>query len=412
MLNLFIRYRHITIFCVFVLLSLVLLSLKQPVDTLKTSNVFERGMLTVLQPFQRSISGVAGQFQHVWQRYVALIHLQDENQQLRLDIEQLQVERTRHLEKSLAYDRLKGILHLVEERDFSMILARVIAYDPTNQSNTMLVDKGSKDGVQESCPVIAQGGVVGITVGVSENASKILLLTDPNCNISAIIQRTRDQGIVGGQSKKDAYTMKYVSQRADIREGVIYRLSEESLRELAQEGLPGFQLTEQGFLRLQEKGIAPDILTILQELKDRVYPTQQNFLSALEQTIGKEQAEWRKPILLEIGLSDVLAKLQSLRDQIYQTEDDFLKTLETTLGKEATEKYRKTILQHAREEETVISSGLGGIFPKGLLIGKVSKVMKQDYGQLFQDIEITPSVDFSKLEEILIIRRESIPKLP
>ena len=40
----------------------------------------------------------------------------------------------------------------------------------------------------------------------------------------------------------------------------------------------------------------------------------------------------------------------------------------------------------------------------GLRIGIVSKVIKQDYG-LFQDIEVTPSVDFSKLEEVLIIIR-------
>ena len=65
---------------------------------------------------------------------------------------------------------------------------------------------------------------------------------------------------------------------------------------------------------------------------------------------------------------------------------------------------KEQILQYAREEETVISSGLGELYPKGLLIGTVSKVIKDDYG-LFQEIEITPSVDFSKLEEVLIIQR-------
>jgi rod shape-determining protein MreC len=57
--------------------------------------------------------------------------------------------------------------------------------------------------------------------------------------------------------------------------------------------------------------------------------------------------------------------------------------------------------------EVVLSSGLGGIFPKGLRIGTVSKVVKQDYG-LFQEVEVAPSVDFSKLEEVLIIYRDNL----
>ena len=84
-----------------------------------------------------------------------------------------------------------------------------------------------------------------------------------------------------------------------------------------------------------------------------------------------------------------------------------MNALETTIGKERSLQYNDLILKHVQEEETVVSSGLGGIFPKGLLIGTVSKVIKQDYG-LFQDIEVTPSVDFSKLEEVLIIRWDNM----
>jgi len=53
--------------------------------------------------------------------------------------------------------------------------------------------------------------------------------------------------------------------------------------------------------------------------------------------------------------------------------------------------------------DTVITSGLGGIFPKGLPVGRISKV-KDLPGELFKGVEVTPSVDFSKLEEVLVIR--------
>ena len=46
----------------------------------------------------------------------------------------------------------------------------------------------------------------------------------------------------------------------------------------------------------------------------------------------------------------------------------------------------------------------GGIYPKRLVIGEVTAINKMDYG-LFQEVNITPSVDFSKLEEVFILKQ-------
>ena len=55
-------------------------------------------------------------------------------------------------------------------------------------------------------------------------------------------------------------------------------------------------------------------------------------------------------------------------------------------------------------DEMIISSGLDQIFPKGLQIGKIIKVTK-GHSQLFQNITIKTSVDFDKLEEVLVIKK-------
>jgi rod shape-determining protein MreC len=412
MFHILARYRHISLFVFFMLISMVLLSLHRQANTLiKPSSAMERAMLFVLQPFQSATSYFINHVQDVWQHYIALVHLNEENQRLREEIKQLQTEKNRYVEKSLAYDRLKGTLDLVEERELSTILARVIGNDATNQANTIVVNKGSDDGVKESWPVITKDGIAGITLTVSKNSSKILLLIDPNCNVAALLQRTRDQGIVGGQAKKDVYLMKYVSRRADIRPGMIYQISDAALKELAKEGLPGFRITDRALIKLQEAGVPADLLTILEDVKDLLYVSQDSFIRALETTIGTEQTDWYKATIVENTYADLLAKLQQIKNQLYATEAEFVSALEATIGKDSTIRYQPQILKHAQEKETVVSSGLGGIFPKGLLIGTVSKVMKQDYG-LFQDIEVTPSVDFSKLEEVLIIRRENTEAIP
>jgi rod shape-determining protein MreC len=56
--------------------------------------------------------------------------------------------------------------------------------------------------------------------------------------------------------------------------------------------------------------------------------------------------------------------------------------------------------------DIVVTSGLGDVFPKGLPVGRILDV-KEISGELFKDIKIRTAVDFSKLEEVLVILEES-----
>ena len=71
-----------------------------------------------------------------------------------------------------------------------------------------------------------------------------------------------------------------------------------------------------------------------------------------------------------------------------------------------------TILKYVKRSEDVqegdrlITSGIDGVFPKGLLVGTVIKVRKQQLG-LFQLIEVTPAVLASRTEEVLVVHPET-----
>lgn len=58
--------------------------------------------------------------------------------------------------------------------------------------------------------------------------------------------------------------------------------------------------------------------------------------------------------------------------------------------------------QDVRVEDIIITSGLDGIYPKGLRVGRVSKVIRRNSG-VFQEVEIIPYADFHKLEEVLVV---------
>jgi len=55
-----------------------------------------------------------------------------------------------------------------------------------------------------------------------------------------------------------------------------------------------------------------------------------------------------------------------------------------------------------RVGDTIVASGLDGVFPKGLPIGDVKEVVRRNSG-VFQEVRVVPYIDFEKLEEVLVI---------
>lgn len=99
------------------------------------------------------------------------------------------------------------------------IAAGVIARDTDNLFSTITIDKGSRQGVREGMPVVAwQGdmeGLVGKVVRVGRGSAHILPLYDPQCLVSARLDKSRHEGLVGGLGKdRDTVVMRYVRKTA------------------------------------------------------------------------------------------------------------------------------------------------------------------------------------------------------
>lgn len=71
------------------------------------------------------------------------------------------------------------------------------------------------------------------------------------------------------------------------------------------------------------------------------------------------------------------------------------------------ERYMARIQYLGREDlvrvgDLVHTSGLGQRFPPSILVGRVVRVVREDFG-LYQEVEVSPAVDFSRLDEVLIL---------
>lgn len=75
-------------------------------------------------------------------------------------------------------------------------------------------------------------------------------------------------------------------------------------------------------------------------------------------------------------------------------------------GRGASECYFDYVIETCDIEtgDIIVTSGMGGVFPKGLSLGKVSKI-RESHNRLFKDVRVAPAVDFSRVEEVLVVFR-------
>jgi len=174
------------------------------------------GIYAVQEGTYSVVSGVKGVFTH----YFFLVGLSDENPQLKKEIERLSGEINRLKEKEALADRLQRMLNFKERSPLTLIAANVIGRETGPWFQTFMINKGQDEGILVDMGVIVPTGIVGKVVKSFPHNAQVLLMTDTNSAIAAIVQRTREEGIVQGMGG-NLVRLKYLPRVAEVLEGDI-----------------------------------------------------------------------------------------------------------------------------------------------------------------------------------------------
>lgn len=134
--------------------------------------------------------------------------------------------RLRHLEDQVGHvdevvkenERLRKLLDFRLTLKGDVIGARIIAHDPSSLAQTLVIDRGEADGVRKGAAVLVADGVVGHVFLASTHAARVLLITDHNSGVDAVVQRTRARGIVEG-AIDGGCGLKFVKRTEDVKVG-------------------------------------------------------------------------------------------------------------------------------------------------------------------------------------------------
>jgi len=153
-----------------------------------------------------------------WSHYIALQQVWEENQNLKVQIQQLQGEQNRLREQAfLAMDFQKLSMYQATA-PMTTVPAHIIGRNVSNWYRAMVIDKGARDGIHAEMGVITDAGVVGRIVRVNPMTSIMLLLSDPNVAITGMIQSSRDEGIIQGTPQGSIH-MKYLPPLSSVQVG-------------------------------------------------------------------------------------------------------------------------------------------------------------------------------------------------
>lgn len=140
-----------------------------------------------------------------------------ENAALRREVKRLTEENARLREAAEENVRLRQALHLRLSLPFEMVPAEIIARSGSGWFDTATIDRGRKSGIKKGDAVICVRGLVGQVVEADAFTSQVVALTDQSSAVGALVQRSRQAGIIQGQGP-DLLVLSYLPKDADVRE--------------------------------------------------------------------------------------------------------------------------------------------------------------------------------------------------
>ena len=146
---------------------------------------------TAVTPFEKAVVHTQKWAHDKWNGYVYLRHVDNENQQLRAEIDRMKLEQARLNEDANMARRIQTLLAFKEQYVENTVAAQVIGTSGSEQSRVLYIDKGSSDGIKPDMAVITPTGIVGKIVQVFPSSSQVLPINDQFSGVGAVLKDTR-----------------------------------------------------------------------------------------------------------------------------------------------------------------------------------------------------------------------------
>lgn len=189
----------------------------------RTTQKMQAGFLGMISPFLKHGSSLDRKYTELREGLRTLKHLEEETK--RLSIANKELSATNQTLRGLEAEnnRLRNALGYRERSVFQLMPARIIARDASTWYQTIVIDRGSEEAIEEDQPVLTEEGLVGKTKSVAAHSCTVILIADEECKVAATVEGTREQGIVKGERLSSQglpiIGLNFLSKQANLQPG-------------------------------------------------------------------------------------------------------------------------------------------------------------------------------------------------
>ena len=201
---------------VITIILLILLVFLSNTNTQKLSYI-ESTISSIVMPIQNGLTYLKNKLAGNEEFFTSVSTLKTENEELKQKNSELE-QSLRELEIIKSENStLKEYVNLTDKyKEYNTVPAYVINKNISNYNNLFVINVGSDDGIEVNMTVIADKGLVGHVISVSNNSAKVQTIVDTASNVSATISTSRDSIICTGMLKDKSLKAMYIPTDANL----------------------------------------------------------------------------------------------------------------------------------------------------------------------------------------------------
>jgi rod shape-determining protein MreC len=204
------RYRNLLVLLALLLAQIIGLAMqvrrttegRSLVDTgdgpgVRLIRLWAEGLVSPPERFIHSMKLGSG---NIWQNYIDLRNVRQQNADLQKTVDRLRLEQAALLEDARQGQRLQALVGFQQKYIYKTVAAQAIGSSGSEQSHVFYIDKGSDDGLDRDMAVITADGIVGKIRDVFPHTAQVLAINDQSSGAGVILETTRVRGILRGNA--------------------------------------------------------------------------------------------------------------------------------------------------------------------------------------------------------------------
>jgi len=203
------KNRNIVILISLIFFHMVLISIQVPQG--KNGTYFETIIFAVFSPIQHGVVSFCKTLGYVWNNYFYLREVKKKNKRLLDEVAELRQENTILKNILKKYEKEEEVKKFLSNISQNLVTARVIGFDMSNVFKSVVINKGTSQGLNKNMVVLDESGnLVGrIVAPITYHQATVQLITDNNSGVSVVKKGGNSVGILSGKNNKTC-EMKYI----------------------------------------------------------------------------------------------------------------------------------------------------------------------------------------------------------